>query len=218
MNIRWYMFIVWAVIVSGCARTEYMPYEEGGKSPVNLYRKVNFYIDPILMEAPPNCVLVLPSQGIGNPGFTNRIEKALVRHLSDNFPRVVSGSARDVTVKKLAFDMTIPVDRRDFAREINCDTVFEYQIFQPKHTNMVFWSEISIGMEARLVRRQDGLELWKAWHVARRSDGGVSFSPLGLAVNAYDANTLSSDGDVVESIYEDLVRRIIRSIPNLKVY
>ena len=209
------MFIVWAVIVSGCARTEYKPYEEGGKSPVNLYRTVNFYVNPALKEDPPRCVLVLPSQGIGNPIFTSRIEKALVRHLSDNFPRVVSGSARDAAVKKLAFDMAIPADRRDFSKVINCETVFEYRIFKPRHANMLFWSEIKIGLEARLVRLQDGLELWKARHVARRSDGGVSFSPLGLAVNAYDANTLSSDGDAVESVSEDLVRRIVDSIPNL---
>ncbi len=212
------MLIVWAVIVSGCARTEYKPYEESVKAPVDLFRTVNFYVNPALKESPPRCVLVLSSQGVGNPAFSSRIERALARHLSDNFPRVISGSARDTAAKKHAFDMEIPEDRRDFARAINCDTVFEYKIFRPKHTNMLFWSEISIGLEARLVRQRDGLELWKARHVARRSDGGVSFSPLGLAVNAYDANTLSSDGDAVESISEDLVRRIISSIPNLKVY
>jgi hypothetical protein len=213
MNTGWYMLIVWAVILSGCTRTEYKPYEESGKSPVDLYRTVNFYVNPAFREDPPRCVLVLPSQGIGNPGFTGRIEKALVRHLSDNFLRVVSGSARDGAVTKLAFDMAIPADRRDFSQAINCDTVFEYKILKPRHANMLFWSEIRIGLEARLIRQRDELELWKARHIARRSDGGVSFSPLGLAVNAYDANALSSDGDAVESVTEDLVRRLMKSMP-----
>ena len=216
MNTGWYMLIVLAVIVSGCARTEYKPYEEGGKASVNLYRTVNFYVNPALKETPPRCVLVLPSQGIGNPGFTSRIEKALVRHLSDKFPQVVSGLARDETVNNLAFDMAIPVDRRDFARAINCDTVFEYKISKPRHANMLFWSEIKIGLEARLIRQQDGLELWKARHVARRSDGGLSFSPIGIAVNAYDANALSSDKDIIDSVIEDLVRRLMKSMPNME--
>ena len=81
---------------------------------------------------------------------------------------------------------------------------------------MLVWSELRLGLEARLFRQRDGVELWKARHVARRSDGGLSFSPFGLVVNAYDANSFSSDGDIVVSVSEDLVRRIIASLPNTK--
>lgn len=216
MNKITYLFMLFIVLLSGCARTQYRPYEESSNSPIDLSQTVDSIVNPAFRDNPPDCIVVLPLKGTGNSNFAGRIEKALVRHLSDNFPRVVGGQARDAAVTKLAFDMTISVDRRDFPLAINCDAIFEYKVFKPRHVNVVIWSEIMIGLEARLVRLRDGLELWKARHIARRSEGGLSFSPFDLAVNAYEATALSSDGDVVESVTEDLVRRLLKSMPDMK--
>jgi hypothetical protein len=202
-----------AALTLGCTGTEYKPYEESETSSVNLLRTVNFYVNPALKKESPQCVLVLPPQKKESSGFAHRVEKTIVRHLSEKFPRVIGGRERKARAVKLAFDLTALADRREFAQEINCSSVFEFRIFQPRHEYMLIWSEIKIGLEARLFRQSDGTLLWKAQHVAKRSDGGVSFSPFGLAVNAYEANALSSDGDVVESVTEDLVRRVMKSMP-----
>ncbi len=141
------------------------------------------------------------------------MENILVRRLYERFSRVVGGQLRDARAANLAFDLTLVADQLEFSEMIDCDSVFEYQISRPKHTYLFVWSEFRIGIEARLVRRNDGLELWKARHIARRSGGGLSISPFGLVVNAFDANALSSDGDVVESVAEDLIRRLLKSMP-----
>ena len=210
------IFMICLALLSGCARTEYKPYEANSDSPINPSRTVYFHVDQSLTESPPDCVLVLPPQANGPPGLTSRLEKTLARHLSDRFPRVISGSARNAKAINLALDLDIPADRREFTRGLDCDAVFEFRILRPKHTYMLIWSEIRIGLEARLARGRDGRELWKARHVASRSDGGLSLTPLGLAFNAYNANSLSSDGDIVESVTEDLVRRLMKSMPVLR--
>jgi hypothetical protein len=209
-----YIHLFFLMLLLGCARTEYKPYEESDKTPVDLSRTVNFYLNPALKNDPPKCVVVFKPPSKGNPKFVGRIEKILIRHLSERFPTVIGGRMRDVRAARYAFDFTVPIDRKDFAESIECGSFLEFHILQPKHTYMLVWSELKLGLEARLFRQRDGAELWKARHVARRSDGGVAFSPFGLAVNAYDANTFATDGDVVESVSEDLVRRVIASLPN----
>jgi hypothetical protein len=57
----------------------------------------------------------------------------------------------------------------------------------------------------------------RARHIARRSEGGFSISPAGLAVNGYQANRFSSDDDVIDSVSDDLVRRLMASLPDGKV-
>lgn len=213
MNRSTFIIMFCITFLVGCARTEYKPYEESSEPSAGLSRTVNFYVNPTLKKEPPQCVLVLPPQRNDSSGFAHRVERTLVRHLLDRFQRVIGGPGRKARAVKLAFDLTASADRREFAQEIDCTSVFEFRIFQPRHEYMLIWSEIRIGLEARLFRKSDGTLLWKAQHVARRSDGGVSFSPFGLAVNAYEANALSSDGDVVESVTEDLVRRVMKSMP-----
>lgn len=200
------------IFLAGCARTEYKPIEESDKPSVGLSRTVNFYLNPEIKNDPPQCVLVLQPRLDINSEILVRIEKTIVRHLSEKFSQVISGKLRDIKAAKYALDLAIYSDRHDFANEVNCGSVFQFKIFQPKHQYMGVWSEISIGLEARLFRQHDGVLLWRAQHVARRSDGGVSFSPFGFAINAYEANTLSSDGDVLESVTEDVVRRIMKSM------
>ena len=216
MKIAPYLHLLLILLVLSCTRTEYKPFEESDKSSVNLSRTVNFYLNPAFKADPPNCVVVFQPPSIGNSKFVSGIEKVLIRHLSEKFPNVIGGKLRDVRAASYAFDFTVPIDRKEFAKSIECGSFLEFYVFQPRHTYMLVWSELRLGLEARLFRQRDGVELWKARHVARRSDGGLSFSPFGLVVNAYDANSYSSDGDIVVSVSEDLVRRIIASLPNTK--
>lgn len=214
LNSSIFMFCI--IFLVGCARTEYNSYAGSKDNSVSLSRSVKVYLNPTFKEDPPQCVLVFQPRIKANPEFLKRIEKALVRHLSEKFNQVISGKSRDSKAAKFAFDLAIPSDRYDFAKQVNCGSVFEFQINQPKHHYAFVWSEIRIGLQARLIRQRDGLELWKARHVARRSDGGVSLSPIELAVNAYYANAFSLDEDVIESVIEDLARRLLRSIPEVE--
>jgi hypothetical protein len=216
MKINSSIFMLCIIFLVGCARTEYKPFEESNNPSVGLSRTVNFYLNSDINNDPPQCVLVfLPRLDVTSE-FLMRIENMLVRHLSEKFPKIISGKSRDTKAAKYAFDLAIHSDRHDFAKEMNCGSVFEFQIFQPKHQYMFVWSEIRIGLEARLFRQRDGSELWKARHIARRSEGGISITPLGITANAFEANRLSSDPDAFESVADDLVRRVMKSMPNMK--
>ena len=208
--------LLFLLLVLSCTRTEYKPFDDSDKTSVDLSRTVNFYLNPAYKDDPPNCVVVFQPSSIGNPEFVGEIEKVLIRHLSEKFPNVIGGKLRDARAASYAFDFTVPIDRIDFAKSIECGSFLEFHVFWPRHNYLLVWSELKVGLEARLFRQQDGLELWRARHFARRSEGGVSFSPFGLAVNAYYANVFSSDRDVIESVTEDLVRRLVRSMPEMR--
>ncbi len=215
MSLSGCLLLILLILISGCSRTEYKPYGDNQSSSVNLSRTVQFHLNPEFEKNPPKCVVVFQPYSIGNAALLRRLEITVVRHLSVKFPRVIWGNSRDLKAAGYSFDLSIPIDRKAFARSANCESVFEFQILKPIHTYLFVWSKVELGLEAKLFRRHDGTELWKARHIAMRSDGGVSLSPFGLTANALEANMLSSDPDVFESVMGDLVRRVMKSIPNM---
>ena len=69
-----------------------------------------------------------------------------------------------------------------------------------------------------MLRAADGHVLWKARHIADRSDGGLPLSPIGLVVDTYSSSQFSSDREIAESVVDDAVRRIVRSLPDARKY
>jgi hypothetical protein len=214
MSLSGCLFLILLILISGCSRTEYKPFGGVERQPVNFSRTVHFYLNPEFEKDPPKCVVVFQPYLTGNSDLLERVEKSLLRHLSEKFSSVVGGKLRDKRAANYAFDLKLPVDRTNFAKSIKCGSFLEFQVLLPKHTYMLVWSELKLGLEVRLFRQRDSVELWRASHVASRSDGGLSFSPLGLAVNAYDANVFFADPEIVDSVSEDLVRRLMASLPN----
>jgi hypothetical protein len=210
------IILIFFVLLSGCTRTEYRPYDAEGKPTPNFSRTVHFKLNSDYNETPPNCVVVYPPYSNTNPKLALRIEKTIVRHLSEKVSRVISGKERKLKANLLAYDLSVPRERKEFAGSEYCEAFLEYNIYQPKNSYMLIWSERRIGLEVKLFSQTNGTEIWKAKHIARRSDGGLSFSPFGLAMNAYEANKFAMDEDIVASISEDLVRRILTTFPNIK--
>jgi hypothetical protein len=69
-----------------------------------------------------------------------------------------------------------------------------------------------------MLRAADGHVLWKARHIADRSDGGLPLSPIGIAVDTFTSAQFSSDREISESVVDDAVRRLVRSLPNARTY
>jgi hypothetical protein len=69
-----------------------------------------------------------------------------------------------------------------------------------------------------MLRAADGHVLWKARHIADRSDGGLSLSPIGIAVDTYSSTQFLSDREISDSVVDDAVRRIVRSLPDARTY
>lgn len=211
-----FTFIVLSILVSGCSRTEYRPYDTEENSTPNYSRTVHFELNPDIEEKPPKCVVVFPPYSNMNTELVSRIEKSIVRHITEKVPRVISGKERNLKASLLAYDLKVPRDRKEFAGSESCESFLEYNIYRPEHSYMLIWSERKMGLEVKLFRQTDGAELWKARHIAKRSDGGLSFSPFGIAMNAYEANDFAMDKDISASISDDLVRRIVTTLPDIK--
>jgi len=209
------IFVSLIIFLTGCTHTEYKPYEDVDGLSSHFTRTVHFTLNPDLEESPPNCVVVFKLNPNRYSVFMAQMERVLLRHLSERFFRIVGGEERDLKAAKLAFDLTLPIDRKNLSGNLGCDSFMEFHVLQPNHTYLFVWSKLEIGLEARLYRQADGVELWRARHVANRSDGGFSISPIGLAVSAYKANDLSLDRDAIESISDDLVRRVLSSLPGI---
>ena len=50
------------------------------------------------------------------------------------------------------------------------------------------------------------------------SDGGLPFSPIGIVIDTYSSALFSSDREIAESVVDDALRRLVRSLPDARVY
>jgi len=46
----------------------------------------------------------------------------------------------------------------------------------------------------------------------------LPFSPIGIVVDTYSSAQFSSDREIPESVVNDAVRRLVRSLPDARVY
>lgn len=56
--------------------------------------------------------------------------------------------------------------------------------------------------------------LWRARHIAERSEGGIPFSPLSVVVDGITSARFAADREIVDSVVDDAVRRIVASLPD----
>ena len=69
-----------------------------------------------------------------------------------------------------------------------------------------------------LSRIADQKDVWRARHLARRSEGGISLSPIGAIADTVFSTRFASDRDVVEGVIDDAVRRMLVPLPNAKSF
>ena len=86
------------------------------------------------------------------------------------------------------------------------------------NTFVVFWSQMDVELQLTIERAQDGFRLWYGRHKARRGDGGLPLSPLGLGGAAISAGWVQGDGDRLPSMIDDAMRRITMTIPDTRQF
>ena len=78
------------------------------------------------------------------------------------------------------------------------------------------WSQVEIGIEVTMQRANDDKILWRARHIADRSEGGLPFSPIGFVIDAYSSVKFSTNREIAISVIDDTIRAITSSIPNTR--
>ncbi len=204
------------LILSACVTTTYMPYVEAEDVAPAPGRSVTFYLGDAFYAYPPDCVAVLASPLTGDAALAALVERALGRHLAEKVPRVVDMVERRRAERKLIVDLGHAEDRRYFARATGCDTFVRWQVVKAASEFAVVWSRRQVGLEVEMFRDPGGAVLWKAAHVASRSEGGLPLSFLAVPLNAIEASQFHNDADVLPSMVDDVIRRMFVTLPDLR--
>ena len=208
--------VISAVMLSGCAQTSYRAYESAGSATPLVDREVRYALDREYYADSPACVAVMPAKGDVGAEVATGVERSMARYLSQRVSRVISPLERRRIVREGGLDLARGDGRRLFAGIAGCAHFAEAEIKGAENTFVGVWSQRSIDLTLRLGRNSDGKVLWRAAHVASRSDGGLPLSAFSVAFNAIEAARFQNDDDVVPSMIDDVVRRIFVTLPDMR--
>ena len=207
-------------LLAGCTETRYVNYREGTSHDDLPFRVVAYEIDPSFHEEFPTCVLILPP----GPGdritvdLSRIIETALARQIMRRFDRVIDGQELRNAVERYGFDIDDRKERRSLTGKLGCDAYIRTEVLDPRMDYLLVWSQIGVGLELQLRRSIDDHLLWRARHKARRSEGGLSFSPLGILVDSVFSSRFAADREVAESLVDDALRRMVVPLPDTRSF
>ena len=207
-------------IISACTETRYVDYGKGIKEEQFPVKMVAYEISPAFYERFPTCVLILapgPKDRITDE-LSQIVEAALTRHVMRRFDRVIDGVQRKNNVERYNLDLGYPEDRRAILKRLKCDTYIQTEILDPRIDYLLVWSQVGVGLEVQLRRSSDDQLLWRARHKARRSEGGLSLSPIGILADTVFSSRFAADREVAESLADDAVRRMIFPLPNTRTF
>ncbi|MCP5366847.1 MAG: hypothetical protein H6907_03225 [Hyphomicrobiales bacterium] len=204
-----------AGLLAGCVTTTYRPYDEPKDPTPVLERRVSFQVADMLYRDPPDCAVIMPVRQ-APPPVARAVEESARRHLSGRLPRVIGPRERDRLVRSLAVDLENPGDRRTFARATRCRAYLRTHVTSHADAYLVVWSQRNLGLEMNLNRASDDRTLWKARHQGGRNDGGLPLSPFSVPFAAYRAAMMAGDPDQADSLTDDVVRRMVASLPDLR--
>jgi hypothetical protein len=197
----------------GCMpTTSYQAYDAAPAEPWQ--RQVRYERSDALLREAPGCVVVQPSEReAGTLGLA--VEAALARGLTQRVGRVILPLPRDRLLRELALGLDSDQDRRWFAAATGCDAVLDWALTIDEKTYAVVWAHRAIGVEAAL-RHVDGTLLWRARHDAWRGDGGLPLGPIGAVTATVAAARVGADPELVDSMADDLARRLFATLPDLR--
>ncbi len=210
--------VVVQLAAAACTEVRYV--REGGAETAAglLDRAVVYKVEGDFYRSPPRCAVVMPIRWpAADPRLARQVEEALGRHLMTKVDRVIGPAARDRAARQRVYDLDDAEQRRRLARALGCDTVVEGETRAAESTFAVVWAQTRFGLSVSLERAGDGRRLWRASHTAERSAGGLPLSILGVTKDAFSAGRLMKDREVFPSMLDDVVRRVMASLPDTRV-
>jgi hypothetical protein len=205
--------IAFALFLGACASTSYGTFDESGSAPVTSERRVTYEVNDAYYREQFRCVAITSSANPRLGSIASDIEGGIARYARTYFDSVIGADETRRLERGLGVMLDNPDDRRWFANYQECESLIVWRLVTFSSTYVVVWSEQQVGLDLELVRARDGLILWRALHVARRSDGGLPLSVLGAPVAAFQAKRFLEDRDVVPSVIDDVLRRTFLTLP-----
>jgi hypothetical protein len=207
------------LILGGCNQTTYQTYGEKSAE-ISGERVVQYTVSKAFYRMAPDCVVVLPAIGQAKAKDKILIEHAAARHLRGKLERVIGPDERRSLAHRLALDFSNAADRRYFAnyrhKSRSCRYFAKPSILGIDENFALIWAgrRVHLGLEIVSGRTDDSL--WKGDHSTDRGDGGLPFSPLSLGSAAFRAGKLNADKDMLPSMIDDVFRRILKTLPDMR--
>ena len=214
------MLLLCGLFLPACTETRYVGLNDRGKENDFPMRTVAYEIDRSFYDRFPDCVLILPPEprdGI-TKDLSTIIEHALARHLGRRFERIVDRLERRNAIERYGIDIFDPSERRTLAKKLDCDTYIHTQILNPHMDYLLVWSQMGIDLDLRLKRVENDYLLWRARHKARRSEGGLPFSPGGLITGTIFSSRFAADREIALGLADDAIRRMVTPLPNTRTF
>ncbi len=167
-------------------------------------------------DEPPQCVAVLPGPAQTGIVAGERIAAALARQLSSRVARVIHPRERRRLVRDMAVELHHPADARHFAAAVDCPALLRWQVLDASHDNALVWSQKHLSLGAEIIRARDGALLWQATATASRSSGDPPLSLFSLPIAILQVAEFQDNDDTVASMLDDLARRMLASLPDLR--
>ncbi len=208
------------IFIAACTETKYVKFSEVDEAnSIPHLRTVAVEIDREYYRNYPDCVVVLPPHASqGAERFSKLVEASLALRLTRKISQVISGAERDLAARRMSVDLVSPVDQDALMDGLGCDAFVTMEVIGPGQSYLVVWSEVRIGIEVRMIRAGDRRLLWRARHIAGRSEGGLPVSPVSFVMDAFSSTRFSADQEIVDSVVDDAVRRLVASLPNFKSF
>ena len=210
--------LTFLILLSSCQSMSYVGYNTAPDIPdKSLSRSVAYEVTPAFERSPPDCVVMLPFGDKDTPtGRGRSIERALARNLFEKVDRVVGPVARDRVAERQGVDARSSDGMEFLLKYFRCDYVIRSTSVGDSGVYALVWAQARVGLQVQLEHIRRGTILWRARHIATRSDGGLPLSPLGVAANMFLAARLQSDREEFKTLMDTAARRIIRTFPNVR--
>jgi len=205
-------FMVLMVVLSACVTTP--QYRDIRKEGEDLRATdVNYQILGPFYRDPPDCVVVMKTKAETSASLTQPVAVALARHLGQKVDRVIFPRKRRALEQRLGLDLTDRADRQRFASQTRCRFYAVTQLYDVGDEYAGVFARKYVGVRVDLKRISDDALLWQAAHTAWRADGGVPLSPIGAAGGIASATLFKTDREILPSLLDDVMRRLVRTLP-----
>jgi hypothetical protein len=208
------VFIV-AASAQGCLNTSYHDMRQKEAPPQIAERRVSFWLNKKVFNQLYPCVFVIPAKTPA-PGLTLTAERSFERHLYEKFGKVITRKSVVRISKRKLIDIDNDEGVAGFAKKMRCPLSASIELKELKNEFLMFYARKSLKIEVRLKDARTGDLLWHATHSAGRGDGALPLSPISAISSVVRATRLSGDREQFESIVDDAVRRIARTLPSFK--
>ncbi len=205
-----------AVLLGACAETTYRAYDAPDDPAPMVERRVQFHLSRSYYRTAPLCAALQFAPENAPPEIRRVVTDAVERHLATRLSRVMGRTVTRRAERRLALDLSHGGDLALFARRTGCEALVRVRLHGVTDDYFVIWSRRGIALSLEMVRSRDGGMLWKARHRAGRADGGLPFELLSLPFTLVRAARLKGDREVFDSIADDAVRRMMRTLPDLR--